>query len=357
MANDNGERLKNITTVLKKYDLIFILYKELIRLEKENKPDKEKKMKGIWDLIRDLGATSDDLLREYPLGDGYNDEFVTLMAEMNHIPHQDCWDISVFKETNKYKRIWEHMLELRYEEHQSNNTTDIPNTQLAVEGTIYEAPIALKIIEEEYPSELEKAKKLVEKQEKEQYKYLCDLDDYYLTIRSLEAHIFIEYIQEAIKKNYNQTEIRNKLIEFKYGLISNIRTLEHTFRIGWDPAIVIPTLYNKLTDIFDRNPELFEEFIQFESAAIEEEEEKLLERNKKTYFNIDDFLSDVLLNLSIRTHLTCIPSKMVRDAVIEDIGAATELAKSSIDKTILSKSRKIKKEYTIDPVDKYVVNS
>ncbi|MBR6072994.1 MAG: hypothetical protein IKP76_01555 [Bacilli bacterium] len=336
------DRVNDMLKVMDFNDAVLCMYDKLAELEKNNKVNTEE-YNDLCDLIRYSKRKVKSLIFKYPINDDYMDK---LEDTLTAIDHTDLffYDYNSYLKKFRHRRLFEFLEETSYLFHTKPKEYELQG-KITIDGVTYDLNNGLyELDEDEYDSEdVEDYKELI----RENTKYDENLDDYSIASIQLESNIFIKYLLEAIEKETN-VDIKDRLIDVKYNILSTISCLEDSFLVNHSLDNSISHYHRKLDFIFKRNNSFYPEYIDEHKNQIIFEQDRLMGRNKNKYNSIDEKVFDILIGLTIKTHLSCIPDKDIREELVDDNSAAVELTKSNLDKKILKKSIQLNKQYTIN---------
>ena len=327
------ERVQNMIIVLGLNDAVLELYRKLAELEKNNQQDDEE-YNTLCDLIKYSKQRIKKRLLQYPLNDEYMEKFTDTIEFFDNT---DLFFFDYVTYLNEYRN--RRLLELLIY-HTKTKESELQG-KLEIDGVEYDFD---ELDGDEYDSSDTKAfKDLLEAN----VKYDKAVDDYSYAMCQLEANIFMKYLLETIKQE-EDIEVKERLIDVKYNILSTISCLEDSFLSDHSIGNSIDHYHRKLKFLFERNPDFYPEFIGFHSDIVLTEQDKLMERNKKKYNDVEEKVFDILTELTIKTHLSCIPDEDVRSNILVDNSAAIELTKSRLDKKLLKKSFQLNKQFVIN---------
>ena len=336
------ERVEDMLFVLGLNDSILEKYKELAELEKKNQQN-SKEYNENCELIR-LGKNGvRRRIFKYPINDEYMKNFIDTLGEREKT-NLEFFDYNTYFKRYRHRRLFEYLEELSLFFH-TKPQEEVLHGEIIVDGVSYNLDDDLDELEDEgYDMEqLQSFKDMLKANEK----YDRAVDDYSYATSQLEVSVFMKYLLEAIEQEQD-TRIKNKLIDFKYNMISTISCLEDSFLRDHLIDNSIEHYHRKLDFIFRRNRSFYPEFIDYHIENIIVEQDKFMDRNKKRYNNVDEKVQDIISSIIIKTHLSCIPDRDIRKNVVEENSAAVELTNSKIDKKVLKRSIQLNKQYTIN---------
>lgn len=339
-------RSDDMITILQLNNSIDQLYKLLCNLELEGKKDSQE-YKDYVDLIRFASQRCHKYMTRHNLGDKDINEFIQVLNELNHYDKYDPLNYIQKFDNIKIRRFIEHNYELSLIYHESDEDMYYSDQDgIIIENVKYDYETGLAMLEEEgYQDMADDCRFLMEqaKTEKEENE---DRDDMDIAELQLETHTFMLYLLDAINEEQDE-EIKKKLIEAKYRIISNIRSLELTFLYDQDLDIDLEAHQRELHNVFKKRKSLYLEYVLYLEQIIDHERMMLIERHKEKYDDLDDQVYDILLSILLKTHVSCIPNETVRNGILEDSDAGVQLAESKIDKKVLSRSMKLNAKYII----------
>ena len=341
------QRVEDMDKVLKLNNSIDKMYKLMCELELKGEKDSEQ-YKEYIELIRFAAKRCEQYMLNYRLSDTPINEYINLLYELNNYPINPTDYVDPVRNT-KIKRFIAHNYELSLMYHDAED--DYDEDGVTIEGIKYDFETGAMIAEEEgYEDQVEDLKFLAQKQQEERAQAI-DRDDLNHAAIELEVHTFIRYLLDAIEEEKN-AKIKKKLIEAKYRVIAEIRSLELSFLYDQDLNIDLYEYQSKLHDVFRKRKELYLEYALYLEAVIDSERTQIIDRHKEKYDNIDDQVYNILLSLLVKTHISCMPNETVRQGIMEDNDAGIELAEGSIDKKVLRKSNKLNSKYIIYDINK-----
>ena len=336
------ERVQDMLSVLSLNDSILYYYGKLAELEKNNQQN-SKEYNDICDLIRFGKQRVRKRLYSYPLNDEYMDKFLDTLGE---IEKTDVFyfDYVTYLQNYRHRRLFEHVEELCYFLHTKSKEVELQG-ELIIDGQVYDLEDGLDELEEGGYDQTQVQSYLDTIRANQVYDKI--MDDYELACNQLESNVFMKYLLEAIN-NETDVKIKNRLIDVKYNVISTISCLEDSFLSDHELKNSIDHYHSKLDYLFNRHRELYPDYLQYHENGITNYQDKLMERNKEKYKNVDEKVFDIIVGLTIKTHLSCIPDQDLRDELVSNNSVVMELTKSNLDKKVLKKSIQLNKEYTIN---------
>lgn len=340
MAKDS--RVNDMIDVLKLNDAILDMYDKLAELEKDGLENTQE-YETLCDLIKYSKKGVRRRLYSYPLDDDYMDKFLSTMDCFDKTD-TNYFDYTTYLTTTRHRRLFEFMDELSLLYHFKPKEVEIQG-KFVVDGVEYDLMDDLEeLVDDGYSEEdLEELKSLMNNNQE----YSKDVDDYYYAAEELEANIFMKYLLEAIANEKN-VRVKDKLIDVKYHILSTISFLEDRFLFDHSITTSIEHLHQKLKYILTSNKSFYAEYLQEHLNIIEYTQNELMERNKVKYNNTNEKVIDILEELSVKTHISCIPDKDIREEIFEDQKAAVELSESKIDKKVLKRAIELNNNYVIN---------
>lgn len=342
------QRADDMLKVLQLNNSIDKLYKLMCELELKGEKDSDQ-YKEYLEMIRFASKRCEQYMLNYKLSDLDINEYITLLYELNHYPINPIDYVDPVRNT-KIKRFISHNYELSLRYHETDED-EYSEDGVIIDGVKYDFETGAMVAEQEGYEEAIEDIRFLQKQTEQEQAESFDRDNMNLAELELETHTFMKYLLDAINEEKNE-KIKNKLIEAKYRIISEIRSLELTFLYDQDLDINLREYQNKLHDVFKERKELYLEYALYLEATIDSERTQIIDRHKETYDDLDDQVYNILLSILLKTHTSCMPNETVRKGIMEDTNAGIELAEGKIDKKVLKRSSKLNSKYVIYDINK-----
>ena len=338
------QRSDDMISILQLNSSIDKLYKLLCELELKGEKDSEQ-YKEYVDIIRFASKRCERYMTKYNLGDSDINDFINLLGELNHYEKYDPMNYIDPVSNIKIKRFIQHNYELSLLYHETDEDMYYDD-KVTIEGVEYDYETGAIVAEQEGYEEQAEDIRFLQKQKEQEIEQERKLDDMNYAELVLETHTFMLYLLDRIEEETNE-EIKKKLIEAKYRIISNVRTLELSFLYDSSLDYSLFVYQDDLHRIFKSDPRLYVDYVMKLEQIIDWARMSIIERSKEKYDSIDDQIYNILLSISLKTYTSIIPNETVRNGIKEDSDAGVELAKGKIDKKVLKKSTILNKKYII----------
>ena len=341
------KKCEDMLSILELNSSIGRLYNKLCELELNGQMNSDEYNEYV-EMIRFARRRCDHYYLKYPLCDAEMNDFIELLMDLNRINPNQTMDFLSETPNIKIKRFIEHNTELASIYHEDAAETQVIFEDITDQFFDGELELMSDELEDYDDDDLEAEEDAVNNLlQKYSQTISIDLDNYNQLKFRIESHIFISYLIDAINNEKNM-DVKKKLIETKYRIISMVRNLEDTFLYNNSfEDINFDYLNLSLNDMFNKYNEFYGDYVDSYEQLIAQQQNLLLDRNKEKYDTIDEYVQDILLGISLQTYISCIPNDMARDAIIEDQETAIDLSTSKIDKKVLKKSIKLNKKYVL----------
>ena len=339
-------RLNDYLKIIKSNDSINTIYNKLAKLEIEGKLN-NKEYKSLIPIIENINKRTTNTINSYPKKDMDLALFVSNIYDINNISDFD-FDYYVkelyYTDNIKIRRFIEFLDEitLDYDEITEEEIVISHGEGIFLHGIYYSWENAIELLEECDNEVL--ANHIRTLLEQDQEKTCNDLEiNHYLTYitQCLQIHTFMQYLISAI--NYTKIdEIKEKLIIFKYKMISTFKCLEDYF-------VNDPKDFNKCT-FFQEELQRFhvdqKEFFVNNDYLYQQDINNVLENyiedKNEDNLNIDEVVLDILSTIYIQTYRSMITNFDEIYKVDEDIITAMDLSQNEYNKFILKNSLYLK---------------
>ena len=341
------KKFEDMLSILELNNSIDKLYKMLCELELNGQMDSKEYQEYVG-MIRFARSRCDYYFLKHPLCDTEMNDFIELLMDLNRINPNQTMDFLSYIPNTRIRRFIEHNTELATIYHQDTAEEQLIFEDITDRFFAGDLDLMSFDLEDYDEDDLEAEEAMVNNLLQSNSREINEaVDDYNQLKFKIESHIFISYLIDAINNEKNM-EVKKKLIETKYRIIAMVRNIEDTFLYNTRfENINYDYLNLSLNDMFRKNNNFYSDYIESYEQLIGQQQDLLLDRNKEKYDNIDDYVQDILLGISLQTYISCLPNDMVRDAIIEDQQTAIDLSTSKIDKKVLRKSLKLNNKYVL----------
>ncbi len=335
-----NNKLDDILKVLKYNDMIDKLYKKLTQLEIKNLKNSDEYI-NIVELINDLSKKEYEITKSATY---YDEELNNIFNNISSFNNYSDDAINYINETNnsKIKRLLCHYDEI------SLTKDDFPEDlltkeEIRVNGYVIPTDEALELIEEFDEDSAEYVREIISNFEEQMFETLS-INNFLLYCRNaLEHHTTAEYLEDAIANEKN-LKIKNKLIEYKYKMISIYKYLE-------DPFLKNPNNYSRtayyqeiLKEYYNKYIEFFKDWDSYYEDQVNNALSNIMDNSLNKYTNINQKYYDKLLTIYLKVYSSISSSEKILNSIDLDKKTAIQLSTSDKNKNIIKNSLNLKQD-------------
>jgi len=312
-----SKRLNDYLKVIENNELISKVYREICEYEISGNL-KSKEVNNLFSIIKRLDLKNQKILNSYPSNDKDIQEFLLLLEDLNVNLVNDDY-VEYVKNSNdiKLKKFIEQIDELSLINHKCSeeDLIDIDSKFILINDVKYPYKEGIELLKESGHDELieqvnEKYNNILNQiYESEKLKNILDYNRLCLT-----KHTMMAYIIEAIEKEKNDN-IKNKLIKFKYNMLTIFDTLGNAFIENNSDFIDIERYQDILKFYYKDNKEYFDYYDCLYTSVIGNMLSWIISRDVN---EIDKF-EDILTSAYLKTYTSLISDKESLEIIYDDV--------------------------------------
>ena len=331
-----NDKLEAILKVIKRNDIIDKLYKRLTELEINGLKDSDD-YRLIIDFIRDIDSENDNFFKKASYYDDETNEIIDNIIGMNKFSDNYIEYIGECKNTKLKRFLCQYEQCALIRDDFPNEMLMQENSFININGMQLPAEEAIDVVECMDENSANFIREFLNEVKEKTYEIYSTYNYLLYCRNALQHHTAADYLEESIKNERNK-KIKNKLIEYKYMMISIYKYLEAPFLKNPNNYSRTAFYQDILKDYYEDNIEFFVDWDQYYQEQVNDVLANIMDKTNTKYTNLKERYHDKLLSIYLKVFSSISSSEKTFIHIDNGKRIALEMAKNKLSQNVIKNS-------------------